>query len=344
MRVKAGDELFWQSKSVLVTGGAGFVGSHLVPNLLGCGARVSVVDNLERGSKRILGSAIDEIDFFEEDLREPSVAHKRCEGMDVVFHLASKVGGIGYYEKHSRDVFEANLAMDGATLDAVLAHGVPYYFYASSAHVYPIELQLRSAPGRPIAESSAVPANPALSYGWAKLLGEKRIDFAIAQGESVRASVARINGAYGPNQDCDFETGSAIPVFIRRALEYPARAPFKVMSTGQERRSYCFVGDVVEAILLSVAALEAQATVGPFNLGSETSASIGDIARKVVALSGKDIPIEFDDGRTAAIWKQELDYSMASHLLSGWRPRVSLDEGLEICYRDIQARLIGDAI
>lgn len=329
---------FWRGKSVLVTGGAGFVGSHLVRALLDRDARVSVVDNLERGSTRVLGKAMDEIDFFEEDLRAPSVARKRCMGMEVVFHLASRVGGFGYYVKHSRDVFEANLAIDGNTLDGVVARGVPYYFYASSAHVYPVELQLRSAPSRPIAECDAIPANPELSYGWAKLLGEKRIDFASAQGESLRASVARINGAYGPNQDCRLDTGSAIPVFIRRAIEYPERAPFKVMSTGQETRSYCFVKDVVEAILLSVAALEARARIGPFNLGSETSVSIGDIARKVVALSGKDIPVEFDNSRPARIWKQDLDYSMATHLLEGWRPRVFLDEGLEICYRDIQAR------
>jgi nucleoside-diphosphate-sugar epimerase len=227
-------------------------------------------------------------------------------------------------------------------LDGVIAREVPFYFYASSAHVYPIELQ-SDAEGPPIREDQAIPAHPELSYGWAKLIGEKRIEYALAEEKQVRASIARIIGAYGPNQDFDLATGSAIPVFIRRAIEYPRLSPFRVLGTGKETRSYCFVGDIVAGIMTSVERLADQACVGPFNLGAEGRVTIGELARTVVDISGKEITIEFDTSHPTLIWGQALDCSLASSLLGGWRPVVGLREGLQLCYREIEARLEANA-
>jgi nucleoside-diphosphate-sugar epimerase len=328
---------FWSAKSVLVTGGAGFIGSHLTPALVAAGARVSVVDNLERGKKEALRAVWGEITFHEADLLDRRVAAKVCDGQDVVFHLASKVGGIGYYAQRPFEVLEANLQMDGNVLGAVLACAVPFYFYASSAHVYPIELQ-RDAAAPPIREDQILPAHPELSYGWAKLIGEKRIEYALAEEKPVRASVARIIGAYGPNQDFDLATGSAIPVFIRRAIEYPRLGPFRVLGTGKETRSYCFVGDIVAGMMTSIERLADQPCIGPFNLGAEGRISIGELARTIIDISGKEIAIEFDSSHPTVIWGQALDCSLASRLLRGWRPNVGLREGLKLCYADIQHR------
>lgn len=329
---------FYKDRSVLVTGGAGFIGSHLVPALVDCGANVSVVDNLERGRKEVLCNVLDHIEFFDLDLRESGVASRLCEGMDAVIHLAAKVGGIDYYTRRAHEVLETNLLIDGNVLNGVLRRRVPRYFYASSAHVYPVTLQTDPRTP-PIKEHQALPADPELSYGWAKLLGEKMIECAVTQGEPLRASVSRIIGAYGPNQDYDLQTGSAIPVFIRRAIEYPRRSPFQVMSTGKERRSYCFVKDIVAGIMRSVEKLEERETVGPFNLGTEESISIGELARMIVDISGKTIPIEYDLHRPARIQKQELDCSLAARLLDGWRPNVSMRDGLKACYLDVETRL-----
>jgi nucleoside-diphosphate-sugar epimerase len=328
---------FWSGKSVLVTGGAGFIGSHLTPALVAAGARVTVADNLERGGEEPLGAVWAEIAFHQVDLLDRQAAIEVCAGQDVVFHLASKVGGIGYYTRRPFEVFEANLRMDGNVLGAVLAHEVPFYFYASSAHVYPIELQ-GDAEAAPIREDQVIPAHPELSYGWAKLMGEKRIEYAVAEGKPLRASIARIIGAYGPNQDFDLATGSAIPVFIRRAIEYPRLSPFRVLGTGKETRSYCFVGDIVAGIMISTERLAEQPCVGPFNLGAEGRVSIGELARTIVDISGKDIAIEFDSSHPTLIWGQALDCLLASNLLHGWRPVVDLRAGLELCYRDIERR------
>ena len=142
-----------------------------------------------------------------------------CDGMDVVFHLASKVGGIGYYLKYPWDVLHSNLTMDGNVLEAIIQASVPYYFYASSTHVYPIELQ-QDIQAPPIREDQAYPANPSLTYGWAKLLGEQGIAAALAEGHTFRTAIARIVGASGPGQDYKLETGSVIPVFSHRAVRY----------------------------------------------------------------------------------------------------------------------------
>jgi nucleoside-diphosphate-sugar epimerase len=329
---------FWSGKSVLVTGGAGFIGSHLTPALVASGAHVTVVDNLERGSKEAMRPVWAEISFHQVDLLDEEAANQVCSGQDIVLHLASKVGGIGYYTRKPFEVIEANLRMDGNVLGAVLTREVPLYFYASSAHVYPIELQ-GDAEAMPIREDQVLPAHPELSYGWAKLIGEKRIEYAMAEGRPIRASVARIIGAYGPNQDFDLATGSAIPVFIRRAIEYPHLAPFRVLGTGRETRSYCFVDDIVAGIMTSTEQLAGKPCVGPFNLGAEGRVSIGELARTIVDISGKEIAIEFDNRHPTLIWGQALDCSLAASLLRGWRPVVGLREGLQLCYRDIERRL-----
>ena len=122
-------------------------------------------------------------------------------------------------------------------------------------------------------------------------MGEQRIEFAKAQGTSLRASVARITGAYGPSQDYDLQNGSAIPVFIRRAVEYPLLSPFRVRSTGEERRSSCFVDNIVDGIILSTEKLNQTGMVGRFNLRAEGSITIIDLVRMIVDSSGQDIPL-----------------------------------------------------
>jgi len=329
---------FWQGKSVLVTGGCGFIGSFLVCELVAAGARVRVVDNLERGRRESLGSALDQVDLQEIDLRDANACQNLCDAMDVVIHLASKVGGIGYYLKYPWDVLRSNMAMDDHVLASLIQAEVRYYFYASSAHIYPINLQMDiEAPL--IREDQAYPANPSLSYGWAKLMGERAIDAALEEGHPFRAAIARIVGAYGPGQDYDLATGSAIPVFCQRAIRYPELSPFSVLGTGRETRTYCYVDDVVRAILLSVEKLGDIERVGPFNLGTADLVSIGEIAETIIDLSGKPIEIQYETSHPTKIWGQAPDIQLAGELLDGWKPEVSLRTGLERCYHDIRARL-----
>jgi nucleoside-diphosphate-sugar epimerase len=332
---------FWLEKRILVTGGAGFIGSHLVERLSAGGARlVRVADNLERGRidyiKESMGRA--NVDFRHVDLRDGAEARTACAGIDVVFHLASKVGGILYYVERPGEVFRDNTLIDQNVWSASISRQVPYYLYASSAHIYPIGLQSRpDAP--PIVENQAYPADPELSYGWAKLLGEKLIQYSVAQGCTTRATIPRLIGSYGPNQDLDVATGSAIPVFCRRAIEYPTRGPFIVLGTGAETRSFHYVSDTIDAILLAVEALVTQPEMPPFNLGGEGRVTIREIAETIISISGKLIEIQWDSTHPTVVWGQSFNCRLARELLAGWTPKVSLRDGLEQCYRHIESRL-----
>lgn len=329
---------WWANKQVLVTGGAGFIGSHLVARLVCEGMRVRAADNLERGSKEYLGSSLHYIDFRIEDLRSLEKCRECCRNIDVVIHLASKVGGIRYYIEQAGSVYRENTLIDHNMWTAALELGVPYYFYASSAHIYPRELQ--QDPHSPlIQEAQAYPADPELSYGWAKLAGEQLILNDVRQGCSTRASIARVIGAYGPNQSLELATGSAIPVFCRRAIEYPSNGPFVVLGTGEETRSYHYVSDTVEAIVRAVEKLERSPSVGPFNLGAEERMTIGELAQEIISISGKNIVPSWNRTHPTVIWGQALDCGLAARVLDGWRPRVSLHEGLTVVYSHIQSRL-----
>jgi GDP-D-mannose 3', 5'-epimerase len=320
----------------VVTGGAGFIGSNLVPALLERGASVVVVDNLERGRLSFLAPVKDRITFCQLDLRDRAQCAAVFEGADAVLHLASKVGGIGYYLARAHEVLFESCRIDANVWEASLAAGVQRYLYASSAHVYPDHLQ--TTPDAPaITEAQAYPASPALTYGWAKLTGEQLLQSAVAEGREVRVAIPRIIGAYGRNQDIKLETGSAIPVFVRRALEYP-RIPFSVWGTGRETRSYCYVGDVVEAMIRSLELLEQQPVVGPYNLGTDGRVTIGELAQMAVSVVGRAVPIEYDETKKTVIWGQACDCSHARRLL-GWSASTTIAEGMRQVADDIRRRL-----
>lgn len=322
----------------MITGGAGFIGSSLALRLAELGARIRVVDNLERGRLKNLAHFINSIEFLQSDLTHKQACLEACEGMEVVFHLASKVGGIGYYLTHPAEVMSQNILMDTLMWQAAKAYGVGRYLYASSAHVYPRGLQDR--PDAPLMkEEDALPAHPALSYGWAKLLGEKLLEYGTTEDNSPGVSIPRLIGVYGENQDIDLEKGSAIPALIRRAIEYPERKPFTVLGTGNETRSYCYISDILDALLLSVEKLDNQKVIGPLNIGCEDRVRIQELAQQIIDISGKQIRIVNDLSHPTTIWGQALDCSRAVEVLDGWYPRISLSEGLRRTYEDIEKRL-----
>jgi nucleoside-diphosphate-sugar epimerase len=328
---------FWNSRTVLITGGAGFIGSNLATALLRLGSKVRIADNLGRGSLTYLSEILDQVDFRNVDLTNPEACLNSCEGIDTIVHLAARVGGINYYITKPGEVFADNAAIDLGVWRAALACGANYFIYASSTHIYPSALQ--AAPDSPpLSEEQAEPASPSLSYGWAKLFGEKLILFDSGGRERPRVGILRLIGAYGPNQDIALETGSVIPVLIRRALEYPI-VPFLVRGSGNETRSFCYIDDVVHGILECTAALRTRPVLGPLNLGNEGRVSIAELAGLIAAQSGKNIEIVFDPSFKPEIVGQAVSCSKAFGDLPSWRPRVNLMDGIQRCYLHIAARL-----
>lgn len=323
-------------KKVLITGGAGFIGSHLTKRLVRDGYDVTVIDNLERGKVEFLEEVISQIKLVYYDLTDYNQIHHLFKDKDIVIHLASKVGGIGTYLTKPYEVMNANMKMDSNVLRCVIENKITKYFYASSAHIYPKELQTM-ADSPMIKESDAYPAHPELTYGWAKLIGEKSLEAAVFENPFLDVAIARFIGIYGPNQDFQLETGSVIPVFSHRGVKYP-EVPFRIWGTGTETRSYCYIDDAVDAILVMIDAMEAKRIVGPYNIGKGERCTISDIAETVVEISGKDIQIEYDTTKNTVIWGQWCDCSLIKEEL-GWEAKTSLREGLEVVYNDIKNRL-----
>ena len=328
----------WRNKRVLITGGAGFLGSNLARRLVEEGARVRAVDNLERGGLSNLDEIRNRIEFIQLDLREPLSARQAALGMEVVFHLAARVGGIQVYLDHPGSVLLNNLAIDQNVFQAAVEARVPSFVYAGSAHVYP-ESRQQTPDSAPLRENEALPAHPALTYGWGKLVGEIALAALTTEHPWFRVSLARIMGAYGYNQHTDPATGSVIPVFCQRAARWPEGRPFRIRGTGRETRSYVFVDDVLDALLLSMAAQERHQVVGPFNLATEGRATIAEIAELVVKVSGKKIELTYDPSVSTTLWGQAADCALARKLLEGWTPRVSLEEGLRRMYHHVEARM-----
>jgi len=328
---------FWNGKKVVVTGGAGFIGSHLTKELLRLNASVMILDNFVRGSLKNLSSTEKSFIHYNIDLRTSKDLTNFFTGADIVIHLASRVGGIGVYTSQPYQVFNDMLSIDNNVLQAVLKSGVNRFFYASSAHVYPIELQ--QVPNPPaIKEEQAYPSNPELSYGLAKLVGEKNIQFAMKENKNFRAAIARYIGIYGEGQEFNLDTGSVIPVFSHRAIKYP-ETQFSVWGTGKETRSYCYIDDAIECTLKMIEKMDSMPLVGPLNVGKEEFISIGDIASEIIAISDKDIPILFDTSKETLIWGQWCDCSKAEQVLDGWRALTPFKEGLKKVYDDVKMRI-----
>ena len=329
---------YWKGRRVLVTGGGGFIGLNLVESLLARDARVRVAENFERGPGDGLRRLAGDVELLTGDLREAAICAQACGDVEAVFHLASKVGSSEYYRRFPADVVLHNSALDGQLLQAARSQGVARYLHISSAFIYPVERQLDpDAP--PLREEEAYPPNPANSYGWAKLMAERALEYTIAQDEQLRGAILRFSNIYGPYQSIDLERGSIVPVLVRRAVEYPRLKPFSLRGSGEETRTYCYVTDAVEAMLLAVQKLDQHRQVGPLNIGSEDRVRVVDLARAVIAVSGKDIELVTLPAPPPVTRSQSLDCSKARELLDDWRPKVSLEEGLGRLYRHVESQL-----
>jgi len=322
--------------NILITGGAGFIGSHFVKRMINKGYNVTVIDNLERGKLEFIQDVLDKITFIEADLRDYSLIENYFQNQDCVVHLASKVGGIGTYMSKPYDIMSSNLSIDSNVLKAVLQNKITKYFYASSAHIYPKSLQTISNSPL-IEESQAYPADPELSYGWAKLIGERAVEAAIKEYSFLNAAIARFIGIYGPNQDFGLDTGSVIPVFSHRAIKYP-EVKFNVWGTGKETRSYCFIDDTLDCMELMIDKMNDLKLVGPLNVGKEERVSIKEISDIVVKISNKDINVEFDTSKDTVIWGQWCNCQEAKNILD-WEAKTSLEKGIQVVYNDIKNRI-----
>lgn len=316
---------FWKGKNVLVTGGAGFIGSHLVKTLLVRGANVSVADNLSRGRLENLSGCLEKIEFCKVDLTKEERCLEVTKGIDMIFHLAASVGGIEYIKKENVEGYIPSVLMNTLMLDNAMKNNVENYLFTSSACVY---TEKKCSGSGPIffKEDDAYPALPATTYGWAKLMGEIQCQ-AYAEDYGMKISILRLFSAYGENENLSPKWSHVIPALIRKAIRYPEE-PFAIFGDGEQIRAFTYVKDVVEGMLLC---MQKYPVADPINIGSDRWIRIKDLAKMIIDISGKEIEPEYDVSKPTGTHYYAADYRKARRVL-GWEPKTPLEEGLKKTY------------
>jgi nucleoside-diphosphate-sugar epimerase len=299
-------------KAVLVTGGAGFIGSHLVRTLLARGDRVRVLDNFSSGNMENLSGIGGPLEILKGDLRDQDCVGQAVRGIDTIFHQAAFVS-VPKSMQEPQACFETNVQGTINLLEAARKEKTGQVVLASSAAVYGDSQVL------PLNEQSELQAlSP---YAASKQVDEVYAGmYTRAYGLPVVA--LRYFNVYGPHQSLDSDYAAAIPIFIRRLLN--GEAP-TVFGDGYQRRDFIYVKDVVRANLLAV---ESPETAGKtFNVCSGKESSLIDLLEVLSEVLPGSPPPQFAPPRPGDIYRSLGDPTLAAQTL-GFHAQVSLAEGL----------------
>lgn len=302
---------------VLVTGGAGFIGSALVRRLLADGHRVSVLDDGSRGAPQALAGA--DIKVHLGDVRTYETVRQACTGVQLVAHLAA-VQGTGTFYRRPHDVLDVNLAGTLNVARACAEEGVARLFFSSSSEVYGIPDRFPTPETAPASVPDVL--NPRYSYGVSKIAGELIVAHAARQG-GFSFTIVRYHNVYGPGMGWDH----VIPQFIER-LE--TGTEFTVQGDGEQTRSFCYISDAVEGSVLAMLSDAGRDQI--FNIGNPTEEhTINDLIRLLASVSGKRIDPRYVPFPQEGTRRRVPDITRARKLL-GFRPLVRLSEGLAPTY------------
>ena len=300
-------------RTCLVTGGAGFIGSHLVAALVQRGDRVRVLDNLSTGHASNLEAAGHErIELTEGDVADAGVVAEVMDGVDYVFHLAAQVS----VPRSVEDPLATNAACATGTLtvlEAARKAGVRRLVFAGSSAAYG---------DRPTAAKRETdPPDPLSPYAAAKLAGEHYCH-AYAATMGLETVCLRFFNVFGPRQDPASEYSAVIPLFLTKLLagERPT-----VFGAGTQSRDFTFVQNVVHGILL--AAETPQASGGTFNIADGRSTTLLALLSMLNGLLGTDVEPDFAPPRVGDVRESMADISQARSVL-GYEPQVSFEDGL----------------
>jgi len=299
-----------KGRKVLVTGGAGFLGSHLCEQLLAEGAEVRVLDKFTSGRKDNLSVILKQIDLLDSDIACEDAVLKAAGDTDTIIHLAFPMS-LRQQLIETPVVIEIlagllNLIKAALVRDALL-------IYISSIAVYGNEQYI------PIDEHH--PLEPVLMHGAVKLAGENFCR-TLAVSNGLRAVILRVADIYGPRN-----SRISVPIkFLRQAMK---GEPVTVYGDGSDSRTYTFVADFCEAVVLSM--IKPQAVGGVFNISGDECVSMRELAYEVKKVTGGGSPILFQDG-PAAGRRLFIDNRKSKEVL-GFRPVFKIAEGLAATYR-----------
>jgi UDP-glucose 4-epimerase len=298
-----------ESLRILVTGGAGFIGSHLVKALVKAGHSVRVLDNFSTGSLENLGDIAGSVELVVGDVRSYGVVEKAVKGVDAVIHLAALIDVAESIEKPDL-YFDVNAR--GTYNIAKACKGVSVLVFASTCAVYGEPVKL------PVAEDCTIaPKSP---YAAAKVAGEAFIQ-AYSNLYGYRYAILRLFNVYGPKQSKAY--AGVIIEFIKRVSR---GEPPIIFGDGEQTRDFIHVSDVVEAIIMAITNEKARDV---FNIGSGKPVTINQLAKLILKLMGReDLKPIHTTPRPGDIRHSVADITKAREAL-GFKPRIGLEEGLQ---------------
>jgi UDP-glucose 4-epimerase len=299
--------------TMLVTGGAGFIGSHLVESLLELGHSIRILDNFSTGRRENLAPFEGRIDLYVGDIREIDTVRRAVEGVDVVFHEAA----LASVPRSVDDPVTSNQVNVAGTLNVLVAArdaGVKRLVYASSSSIY------GDSPELPKHEE--MPPAPESPYAVGKLAGEYycRVFSSLYGLECV---ALRYFNVFGPRQDPNSQYAAVVPIFTTALLN---GRRCLIHGDGEQSRDFTYVSNVVDANLL---ASEAEGVAGTvMNIACGDTVTVNTLHERLMALTGADRPPEHGPERTGDVKHSFADVSRAKRLL-GFDPKVGFEEGLE---------------
>jgi len=310
----------WSGNRILVTGGASFIGSHLIDRLIDHGAQhIRVVDDLSSGELANIRGHIDsgQAAIIEKDLLIPGVAEESVEGIDTVFHLAAIHGGRGYVDLHQAECAK-NLTLDGILIKAAQQAGVDKFVFASSGCVYPNHIQQDVSEELFLTEDMVGPPYDSDGmYGWAKLMGEKTLQ-AYRKTYGMKAASCRFFTVYGERG----VENHAVMAMIARA--FIGQDPFEVWGDGTQIRNWTYVGDIVDGMVLSAEWIEDGTAI---NLGTNERTRVIDAVTEVLRYTGQQAQIKLLRDMPTGPLNRVASNALGKKLL-GWEPKTRFMDGL----------------
>jgi UDP-glucose 4-epimerase len=298
----------------LVTGGAGFIGSHLVERLLALGHRVRVVDNLSTGKPENIAAVLGDIEFLRGDLRDEEMCRRAVRGTELVFHVAA----LPSVPRSLEDPWTSHDCNVNATLRLLIAAAeahVRRIVYSSSSSAYGDTAALPK-----VESAEPLPRSP---YAAAKLAGEQYV-LAFARAGQTEGVALRYFNVFGPRQDPNSPYAAVIPAFLSAALE--GRPPV-VFGDGHQTRDFTYVANIVEANILAATAPAGVANGTVVNVGGGQRTSLLQLLELVRSVTGDCLACTYQACRSGDVRDSMAGLERAQHVI-GYRPRVPLEEGL----------------
>lgn len=308
-----------------ITGGAGFLGSHITDYFVEEGVETVVIDDFSSGQRKNINhhEGKENFEIREVDLTESESARKSISDLDIVIHLAAKIGGIGYFHKIPADIIGDNDLINRNLFKACSDEGIERMVYFSSSMVFE---RTDSFPSKEDDLEEIPP--PKSAYGFQKLNGEYYCK-AFKKQYDLNYTILRPFNAIGPRETPGEEIGHAhvVPDFVRKIM-VKEQYPLEILGSGNQVRAFTNVKDLARGCFF--ATFSEKAVDEDFNLGNPNEVTIKELARKIWELVGRDEDIKFyhEEGFSEDVQKRIPSSEKAKDLL-GWEPEISLEESLE---------------